>query len=161
MGARESAAVRSAADVRQAVADAFDSDLERFIDLQVATVVQEVPAYAALDEQTLSEVRSTTRLNLAVTIRALAEDLTLSDQEMTAVSRLAARRREQGIPLAALLSAYQIALRLGWRRVVELLSGLDSDSETTGRAASEINEALLSLCAQTSRAAAAGYLEDG
>jgi hypothetical protein len=94
-------------------------DLEEVARRMVAVFQAEIPAYRTLPEAMLhGEILRNTRRNLGIFFRSLADDRSLSDQELEPICESARHRAAEGMPLEDLLHAYRLGGRLGWEALV-------------------------------------------
>ena len=85
----------------------------------LAAFVTEVPFYAQLPREQLDgEIRAICEDNLRTFFRMLVEDRDPSEQELSEPSASAARRAQERVPLAAVLTAYHVGGRMGWEELV-------------------------------------------
>lgn len=81
--------------------------------------MDEVPFYAQLPREQLDgEIRAICEDNLRTFFRVLVEDRDPSEQELSEPSASAARRAQERVPLAAVLTAYHVGGRMGWEDLV-------------------------------------------
>lgn len=85
----------------------------------IDTFVAEIPLYALLPrEQLQGEITAITENNLRVFFRTLREHRPPTDDELADIRSSAARRAEERVPLDAVLTAYHVGARIGWRALV-------------------------------------------
>jgi hypothetical protein len=85
----------------------------------VGEFAQQVPLYRTLPaEQLDGEITQITLANLRLFGRVLADRREPTAEEMSEITRFAAQRAEEGVPLDALLSAYHVGIRTGWELVL-------------------------------------------
>lgn len=85
----------------------------------IATFVEEVPLYALLPrEQLEGEVLAICADNLRTFFATLIEDRAPSEEELAEPKASAARRAQERIPLASVLTAYHVGGRIGWAELV-------------------------------------------
>ena len=95
----------------------------------VGTLVKEIPVYGQLPREQLDgEVARITEDNLRIFFRGLRESRAPSDDELAALRASAVRRAEERVPLDAVLTAYHVGARLGWRALVNEATPADSDA---------------------------------
>lgn len=81
----------------------------------IATFLVEVPLYGLLPrEQLEGEVRAICEDNLRTFFATLIEDRLPTDAELAEPSASAARRAQERVPLASVLTAYHVGGRIGW-----------------------------------------------
>lgn len=98
--------------------------LERSRDEVVARMLEallaEVPVYATLpEEQVTGEVREVIELALAVFVRTIDEPDLHLEQLLAPLAPSAAKRAEEGLPMADVLSAYYVSARAALRYLSE------------------------------------------
>jgi hypothetical protein len=117
--------------------------------------VEEIPLYAMLPrEQLEGEILALTTANLRLFFAILREDRALGDDELVDIRTSAARRAEERVPLDAVLTAYHIGARIGWRALVEEAS---ADEHA---ALIDAGFRVLQFAQQVTAAVAAAYLEE-
>ena len=85
----------------------------------VATFVEEVPFYAQLPREQLDgEILAICQDNLRAFFATLVEGRMPTEQELAEPRASAARRAQERVPLAAVLTAYHVGGRLGWAELV-------------------------------------------
>jgi sugar diacid utilization regulator len=86
----------------------------------VARFVEEIPLYASLPREQLSgEIAALCRLNLGLFFLTLREGRLPTEAELAEPRLSSARRAEERVPLAAVLTAYHIGGQIGWESLVE------------------------------------------
>ena len=89
-------------------------DLDHLTDRLTRTLLRQEPSYAELGDAALANLRSTLRANIEIGVRSLTRTLP-NDVDPVAIAREAGRLRAmQGIPLEAVLRAYQLGGRAIW-----------------------------------------------
>ncbi len=101
----------------------------------IATFLDEVPLYRMLPhEQLHGEVLAICEDNLRTFFATLREDRLPTDEELTEPRLSAARRAQERVPLASVLTAYHVGSRIGWAELLaearpgenaELLAAVD------------------------------------
>ncbi|MDX6286082.1 MAG: hypothetical protein QOG53_1567 [Frankiales bacterium] len=95
----------------------------------VAHLVQEIPVYGQLPREQLDgEVASIIEDNLRIFFRGLRESRPPADNELAALRASAVRRAEERVPLDAVLTAYHVGARFGWRALVDDAQPADADA---------------------------------
>lgn len=145
------------AAARRQVADRIDRRLEEIVDSMLAAFRSEIKAYSELDGEVLAEVRTTTRLSVALIIQAVAEGASLTSEAVPLLQELARRRAEQGVPVHALMRAYQIGTRVGWQFTLEELRRMRLDPRIATDVLASISLAILELAEQLTAAASEAY----
>jgi len=85
----------------------------------IATFLVEVPLYGLLPrEQLEGEVLAICEDNLRTFFATLIEDRMPTDQELAEPKASAARRAQERVPLASVLTAYHVGGRIGWAELV-------------------------------------------
>ncbi len=85
----------------------------------IATFPEEVPLYALLPrEQLEGEVLAICEDNLRTFFSTLIEDRPPTEDELAEPRASAARRAQERVPLAAVLTAYHLGGRIGWAELV-------------------------------------------
>lgn len=85
----------------------------------IATFLEEVPIYALLPrEQLEGEVLAICEDNLRTFFAALLEGRDPTEEELAEPRASAARRAQERVPLASVLTAYHLGGRLGWAELV-------------------------------------------
>jgi hypothetical protein len=106
-----------------------ERELSRLAREIVATLVEEIPVYRLLPREQLDgEVARITEDNLRIFFRGLREGRPPLDEELAAFRASAVRRAEERVPLDAVLTAYHVGARLGWRALVDEAKPEDTDA---------------------------------
>jgi hypothetical protein len=85
----------------------------------IATFLVEIPLYGLLPrEQLEGEVRAICEDNLRAFFATLIEDRPPTAQDLAEPKASAARRAQEKVPLAAVLTAYHVGARIGWAELV-------------------------------------------
>ena len=85
----------------------------------IATFLEEVPLYGLLPrEQLEGEVLAICEDNLRTFFATLIEDRDPTDDELAEPRASAARRAQERVPLASVLTAYHVGGRIGWQELV-------------------------------------------
>ncbi|TAL22335.1 MAG: PucR family transcriptional regulator [Frankiales bacterium] len=85
----------------------------------IATFLEEIPLYALLPrEQLEGEVLAICEDNLRTFFATLIEDRAPTEEELSEPRASAARRAQERVPLAAVLTAYHVGGRIGWAELV-------------------------------------------
>ena len=85
----------------------------------IATFLEEVPLYALLPrEQLEGEVLAICEDNLRTFFATLIEDREPTEEELAEPRASAARRAQERVPLASVLTAYHLGGRIGWAELV-------------------------------------------
>jgi hypothetical protein len=91
--------------------------------------VSDIPLYARLPrEQLTGEITHITENNLRIFFRILREARSPNADELAELRTSAARRAEERVPLEAVLTAYHVGARMGWRALVEEAGPEDLDA---------------------------------
>jgi hypothetical protein len=106
-----------------------ERELSRLARDIVGTLVVEIPVYGQLPrEQLEGEVARITEDNLRIFFRGLRESRAPLDVELAAFRASAVRRAEERVPLDAVLTAYHVGARLGWRALVDAAKPEEADA---------------------------------
>jgi hypothetical protein len=98
----------------KAIGEFFLSHLDEIADRLLETFVREIPAYAALDGETLASVRLISRSVIETGSRAIQQRRSIGPSDIEMFVDSARRRARQGLPLDAILQAYRIGLLVWW-----------------------------------------------
>lgn len=133
--------------------------VERRIDglarVMVEAFVAEVPIYSQLPrEQLQGEILDISRRNLRVFFRCIREGRNPTDEELTEPRASAARRAEERIPLDAVLTAYHIGGRIGWRALADEARSDERDL------LDELAEGVIAYLQVVSGSVASAYMEE-
>lgn len=133
--------------------------IDELADEIFAAYRERIPAYAEVEDPLFSaELSGICRLHAEALLRCVAEDRLLDETELATLRDIGRRRQQQGIPLHALLRAYQIGVRVVWGRLLDQMSQ-DDGLRFASRKLSETSNALLQLLEQVSTSVTDGYLE--
>lgn len=94
---------------RRAIAGRLTEGEADLVDTFLATISREIPAYAALDESQLQEVRSIIVWTMHRVLELWAEDGTLTEEDVRLFRGVGAVRARDGRPLSAVLRAYRVS----------------------------------------------------
>lgn len=142
----------------EAITDFFLSSLDAITDRAVETFVKEIPAYAALDSETLASVRAITRGVFETGSRVIQQQRLVRPSDIETFVDSARRRARQGLPIDAILQAYRIGLLVWWdelrneQAVDKRLADPGATQEVTGAMIGYIND--------TSTAVSEAYLDE-
>jgi hypothetical protein len=121
----------------------------------INTFVTEIPLYALLPrEQLQGEITAITENNLRIFFRTLREDRPPTDEELAEIRVSAARRAEERVPLDAVLTAYHVGARIGWRALAAAAGPDDTDALIAAA------ERVLTYVQHVTGEVAAAYLEE-
>lgn len=102
------------------LAEHLSSRLTEAVDRMVAAITAEVPFYATLPAEQLSgEIAAVCRRNLLAYLRCAREGRPPTEPELDGVREPAARRAEEGVPLDAVLLAWEVGNRVTWELLAE------------------------------------------
>lgn len=117
--------------------------------------VEEIPIYAQLpQEQLAGEIRRICRENLRIFFDGVRQRRAPLPAELAEPRASAARRAEERVPLAAVLTAYHLGARIGWEAMVEE-AGPDEHAELI-----DIADQVLVYTQTVSGVVADGYVEE-
>ena len=118
----------------------------------VARFVDEIPFYGLLPAEQLSgEITAIVEGNLLLLSTLLSEGRGSTSEELAALRFSAARRAQEGIPLDAMLTAYQLGAHAAWRELAEEPAGAD---------AYDLASAFFGAVERTCAAIVAAYIEE-
>jgi hypothetical protein len=121
----------------------------------IDTFVAEIPLYGQLPrEQLEGEILAITEENLRLFFRALRSGEALSPAVLGDVRLSAARRAQERVPLAAVLTAYHVGARIGWEAIVATAEPGETDAVIAAGAR------VLVYAQQVTSEVAAAYLEE-
>jgi hypothetical protein len=99
----------------------------------VEQITVEVPLYRVLPREQLDgEILDVVTENIRLFLRAFQKDRPPTSGELTGVLASAARRAEEGVPLADLLAAYHVGARLSWLDLMEVAGRGDEELPAAG-----------------------------
>lgn len=135
--------------------DRVERRIEGIVRSMVTTFVADIPIYSRLpSEQLAGEISEIVRENLRIFFRCVRERRAPTDDELAEPRASAARRAEERVPLDAVLTAYHVGARMGWKAVVAEARP-DEASE-----AMAIADLVLSFTQSVTGAVAAAYVEE-
>jgi hypothetical protein len=121
----------------------------------IDTFVAEIPLYGLLPrEQLEGEILAITEENLRLFFQALRTGEPLSPTSLGDVRLSAARRAQERVPLAAVLTAYHVGARIGWEAIVAAAEPEETDAVIAAGAR------VLVYAQQVTAEVAAAYLEE-
>src|SRR5689334_17401273 len=95
-------------------------DTEAVARAMVSSFTREIDAYRELPEPVVAEqIVGISRHNLELFFRALADERSVSDDELEPFRESARSRAADGLPLEDLLHAYRLGGRMGWEALIE------------------------------------------
>jgi hypothetical protein len=134
--------------------DRLERRLTRLARSMIERFTAEIPLYGMLPrEQLEGEILDVTVDNLRVFLATLRDDRLLADVELARIVDSAARRAEEGVPLDAVLAAYQLGCRLGWDELAA-----EARPDEAGLLVAAAGR-LLGFVQQVTSAVAAAYLD--
>jgi len=144
-----------AGDARRELGRRLQRRLGVLTEQVVAALVASVPFYAQLPEEQLrGDITDICRHNLRVFLRALAGGGRPGGADLAAIETSATRRAGEGVPLDAVLHAYQVGLLHTWRAVQQ-----EATAGERGELPAVATEAMAYI-AEVTRLVAAAYLEE-
>lgn len=111
-----------AANVKLAIMDQFDRATGPLVARMMEGFRASIPAYSALPEETLRQVREVVQDNLNCFSRCLRRGSDPTREELAPFRDSASRRAREGVSLAGVLEAYRMGARVAWgelRGIVE------------------------------------------
>lgn len=131
--------------------------VDEMADRMVEAYVEQIPSYAGLPDEALSDVRQTSRRNLVEWFRSIANGTTLDGPQLAEFAESARRRARSGISLESLLHAYRIGATVAWEQITaELREGTVEQLSAT----LEVAGALMRYLDRVSTVVAQSYLEE-
>ncbi|WP_020666752.1 PucR family transcriptional regulator [Amycolatopsis nigrescens] len=123
--------------------------------LVLSRLHEEIPAYRQLPvEELRGDISSITADTLRAFSRSLREDRPLSAAELEQITASAARRAEEGFPLAAVLTAYQLGTRI---TLAEITADAGPEDVADVRA---VTDRVLAFLQDVVGAVTTGYLDE-
>ncbi|MEV4257857.1 helix-turn-helix domain-containing protein, partial [Spirillospora sp. NPDC049652] len=121
----------------------------------VATFTDRFPIYSSLPREELAgDITRVVEHNLRVFVRTLRTGRLPAPGDLAEMTRSAARRAEEGVPLGAVLSAYHLGWRIGLDALVARAGPADLDAVV------EVERILLDVLQLVSAAVADAYVEE-
>lgn len=121
----------------------------------VAAFLDEIPVYRHLPQEQLEgEITDICVANLRLFFRCISEGRVPTADELAAAKASAARRAEERVPIDAVLSAYHIGGRFGWRALADEAEPDEHDELV------EFGDAVLAFLATLTGVVASAYLEE-
>ncbi|MBF8188669.1 helix-turn-helix domain-containing protein [Nonomuraea sp. K274] len=130
-------------------------DLEQLADTAVATMREEIPAYAAQGPDFQADVRDQVARHYRAKLAVLLEDRTVTLDDITFTRRAATRRARAGVALADYINAFRVGQQVFWEAVVERAG----QSSAAREAALSLAAPLMRYCDFASTHAANAYME--
>lgn len=136
------------------------ADLARLTEQIVSCIEREIPAYASLAVSVPDEdLAASVVRNLEMLLVGIAEHRGPTPEEIQVRGELGHRRAEQGLPVEALVQAYQIGYRELWQALVHAVPAGDTDvakqllvaATTTWRWVHEVTTAITMAHGETVR----------
>jgi hypothetical protein len=113
---------------RVRLAEGLSARTAQAVERMVSAIVEDVPFYRRLPQDSLrAEVAEVCRRNVRVYLRCAREGRPPSEQELDEVRGPAARSAEEGMPLDAVLLAWEVGNRVTWELLTELAGPDDLD----------------------------------
>ena len=109
------------ADPKLAIMDEFDRGTGPLVARMMEGFRASIPAYGALPEETLRQVRDVVAENLACFSRCLRRGSDPTPEELGPFRESASRRAREGVSLAGVLEAYRMGSRVAWRELREIV----------------------------------------
>lgn len=114
----------AAKGIRQVARNLLQQGIEDLVEASADLISSEEPSYGDTHVARADVARQTHR-TLSLTLFRLA-DLEVPEELRTAAYETGLRRAEQGLPLASLLHAFRIDLRLLWDAITQAVRGLEN-----------------------------------
>ncbi|GAA3545206.1 hypothetical protein GCM10022419_026800 [Nonomuraea rosea] len=130
-------------------------DLQALADAAVATMREEIPAYAARGPEFQSDVRDQVIKHYRAKLAVLLEDRTVTFDDISFTRRAAMRRARAGVALADYINAFRVGQQVFWESVVERSGHAPAGRE----AALTLAAPLMRYCDFASTHAANAYME--
>lgn len=122
--------------------------------------IDEVPAYQDGFGAAPADLVAATERNVAFFVRvAISGTQVLDESTLAALNRWGSRQARSGFPLHAVLRAYQIGLRVGWRFVLRELRPVVPDPALAAMVIDVCSGALLDTSSAITNAVAEGFFE--
>lgn len=110
------------------LAEGFRARTTEAVARMLTAIAEDIPFYRQLPrEQLEGEIAEVCRRNLVVYLRCAREGRPPSEQELDEVREPAARRAEEGMPLDAVLLAWEVGNRVTWEMLAEMAGPDDLD----------------------------------
>lgn len=123
----------------------------------MTTILEQIPAYAALTSEARRSVHLNVRDNVIEWFRVVREERPPYPEELEEFIASGRQRAREGIPLEALLKAYRLGATVGWEATLE-----ESNRENTAEleAALQVTGGLMRYLDHVSTAVAQSYLHE-
>ena len=105
------------ADAQMAIMDEFDRATGPLAARLMEGFRASIPAYGALPEETVRQVREVVQENLTLFSRCLRRGSEPTAEELTPFRASASRRAREGVSLAGVLEAYRMGARVAWNEL--------------------------------------------
>jgi hypothetical protein len=130
-------------------------DLRELADAAVATMREEIPAYAARGPEFQADVRDQVVKHFGAKLAVLLEERTVTFEDISFTRRAAMRRARAGVALADYINAFRVGQQVFWESVVERAGHASAGRE----AALSLAAPLMRYCDFASTHAANAYME--
>ncbi|MGI5285656.1 PucR family transcriptional regulator [Nonomuraea polychroma] len=130
-------------------------DVPRLADTAVATIIAEIPAYAAQDRDFLADVRDQVVRHYRAKLAVLLEERRVTPEDISFSRRAAMRRARAGVALTDYMNAYRVGQRIFWESLVERAGPTPAGRE----AALSLAMSQMRYCDFASTHAANAYME--
>lgn len=107
------------------------------------------------------ELHAASRRHLALALDGIRDAGALTAKGRGQLEQLARDRAGQGVPLHALLQAFQIGARELWQEVLEVAPQVADDDASLANLLADLSQASLQLTSEISATVTAGYIESG
>ncbi|MEV0314282.1 PucR family transcriptional regulator [Nonomuraea fuscirosea] len=131
------------------------SDLPALAVVALATMLEEIPAYAAQDAVFRTDVRDQVVKHYRAKLGVLLEERTVTFEDISFTRRAAMRRARAGVALADYINAFRVGQQVFWEAVVERAGHTYAGRE----AALSLAAPLMRYCDFASTHAANAYME--
>ncbi|MEV4090257.1 transcriptional regulator, partial [Nonomuraea fuscirosea] len=131
------------------------SDLPELAVVALATMLEEIPAYAAQDAAFRTDVRDQVVKHYRAKLGVLLEERTVTFEDISFTRRAAMRRARAGVALADYINAFRVGQQVFWEAVVERAGHTYAGRE----AALSLAAPLMRYCDFASTHAANAYME--
>jgi hypothetical protein len=149
--------------MRREVVDRLTQRRDELQERFLRSLRAEVAAYGEDDASVVPahELYAASRRHVEIALGGILDAGELTAKARGQLGQLARERAGQGVPLHALLQAFQIGARELWQAVLEVAPPVAGEGATLAELLAELSRASLQLTSEISATVTAGYVETG
>lgn len=146
---------------RAQVLDRLEASFDEMVDTMFEEILEQVPEFRSMHAPgEPADLQSSVRRAAGFFLVVVAENRRLRDSELVALHLIGAQRARLGLSREALTAGIQVALRVGYGRLLDCALGVTGSGDAAVRAMGQLTLRLFDFVHEATTALAAGYLEE-